>query len=966
MTKVRFSKRYFLIPITLIIYFLLFDLIYKDIKDRTTDEFNYEQLILAQASSQGITSFFQNYTNELTFLAQLKYIIDFNEESKAFVARYYENHKNFIEAVTRVDAKGKIVFTYPYNKPLIGEDISYQKHVSQIIKTHKPVISDVFMSVQGFLAVALHVPVFSGDEYVGSLAILIQIDKLGKQYLEKIKIRGSGSAWLMTENGIEIFCPDSSHIGKPFLDITHNDPSAVVLSEKLKKETQGAAKGIHIEVFDNGKSKFIDKYLVYYRVPLDNTYWTILISFQEEDIYAALKSFRNRLILIFSFVFIILAYYFYSLSKVRTVLQEEAKRKEAENVLKESEERYRTLIELMNDGVIQTDENNVIKFVNNSIVEMFGYTQNELIGKVAYETLIYEEDREIVRQKYRLRKKGVSDKYELRGIRKSGDLIWLSVNGTPLLDRNGKTIGAVGFFSNITERKHAEEEVLKISYAIKQSPVAVVISDIDGNIEFVNPKFVKLTGYLPEEVIGKNLRILNSGEKSKEEFKELWETIKSGNEWFGEFHNKKKNGELFWEKATISPVKNLEGKITHFLAIKEDITERKNIINELVNAKYKAEEASNLKTSFLANMSHEIRTPLNGILGFAELLKYELKDKEHISSVEVIERSGKRLLETLNLILDFSKIEAEMSTAHFSDVNVSTVIDEVVKNFEAMAKNKDLYIKKEIKYKNFSTKSDERFLQHILNNLIKNAIVFTNEGGVTVKYDKNENEMIIQVKDTGVGIDKKNHEIIFEPFRQESEGYGRNFEGTGLGLTITKRFVEMLKGKIELESRTGEGSTFTVRLPINNDTEISEENITKEKRVKKLSGVTTAKNKKLSILIVENDRENLQYVYTVLKKLYKADTAADGYEAIENSKKTQYDIILMDINLGRGIDGIQATREIKKINGYEKTPVVALTAYVQNGDEEEFISSGCTHYLGKPFSKDELLSVINDIAKTLT
>ncbi len=961
----KFSKRYLLIPVALIVFYFLFYVVYLDIKERTINEFNKEQLITAQASSQGITTFFRSYTEELTFLARLNLVVDFKEDSKKFLADYYEIHKQMLETVTRVDENGRILYTYPYNDSLIGSDISYQKHIKQIMADKKPVISDVFMSVQGFPAVALHVPVFKNGGYAGSIAILVKIDKLGKEFLGKIKFRGTGSVWIITENNIEIFCNYEEHVGKSFLDVTNQNPSTVELTNRIKSENQGTAKGVHMVVNQNDNDYFAEKFIVFYRVPLDNTYWTILISYQENDIYAAIASFRNRLALIFSLIFVIMAYYFYSLSKVRTVLKEESKRKEAEKVLKESENRYRTLVESINDGVMHTDLGGKIHYVNKNILDILGYTRNELVDKCRFEDLVFPEDRGIVIQKKNLRTKGVPDKYEIRAVAKSGNIVWLRVSGTPLYDNNGTVIGSVGFFSNITERKRAEEEVQKISHAVRQSPVAIIITDMKGNIEYVNPKFEELTGYSIDEAKGKNPNILKSGDKSSEEYKELWETILSGNEWSGEFHNKRKNGELYWEKATISPVKNSRGEITHFLAIKEDITEKKNIIAELILAKDKAEESSRLKSSFLANMSHEIRTPLNGILGFAELLKNELKDEEHIKNICVIESSGKRLLETLNMILDFSKLEAEKSSAYFSDVRVCSVINEVVNNFEAMARNKHLYIKKYLKHENLMARIDERLLRHILNNLIKNALIYTNTGGVRIMFDRDEQNMIIQIQDTGVGIAKDNHEMIFEPFRQESEGFGRNFEGTGLGLSIVKRYVEMLKGGISLESEVGKGSTFTVTLPIRSGTIIQEQPDRDDNVISGAVDTTSGLARKLNILVVENDSDNLFYVNSILKKKYNTVSAVDGHEAIKKAGEFYFDIILMDINLGRGFDGIQTTNEIRKINGYQKTPVVAVTAFAQKGDREEFLANGCTHYIGKPFSKEDLLNLLNQIASEL-
>ncbi len=945
-------------------FFFLFYKVYIDIRERTISEFNSEQLITAQASSQGIKSFFTNYTNELTFLSQFEFVKKFNSESGNFYRNYYEKHKDLIETVTRVDAKGRIEYTYPYNDSLIGSDITYQKHIKQIMSTHKPVISDVFMSVQGFLAVALHVPVFRDGEYAGSLAVLVKIDKLGKEYLGKLKFSGTGTAWILTENNIEIFCPQENHTGISYLDNTEKNPLSSALAEKIKTENQGTFKSVHSFETENGRKIFPEKYIVFYRIPLDNTYWTILLSFREDDIYSSIASFRNKLILIFLVIFAILAYYFYSITKVRNFLKEEAKRRETEKVLKESENRYRTLVESINDGVLHTDAEGIIRFANKSVCEMLGYSKDELIGKLSFNGLVHPDDREILTGQIKLRLQGESDKYEIRVVTKQGNIIWLSVNGTPLKDSNGKSIGSVGFFSNITERKHAEDEVLKITHAIRQSPVAIVITDNKGIIEYVNPKFEELTGFTLDEAKGQNPRILKSGTMSDEEYEILWKTITAGNEWTGEFHNKKKNGELYWEKATISPVKNTKGETTHFLAIKEDITEKKNIINELTLAKDKAEESSRLKSSFLANMSHEIRTPLNGILGFAELLRSELKDKEHIDNADVIIKSGMRLLDTLNMILNFSKLEAEKSSTLFSEVKVCPVIEEVIRNFEAMAYNKGLFLHKEFRHEKLTASVDERLLRNILNNLIKNAIVYTKKGGVTVVFDAKGNDMIIRVKDTGVGIAKENFEMIFEPFRQESEGIGRNFEGTGLGLSITKRYVEMLKGSISVESEQGSGSVFTVILPLHPVLKQTESGKPTEKHPA-ADKSEHEPDKLLSVLIVENDFENLVYAEKVLKKFYRTGSAMDGYKAVEKARHEHYDIILMDINLGKGIDGVQAAKEIRKLVGYSETPIVAVTAYAQDGDREEFLASGCTHYLSKPFTKEELLDLMKNISSNL-
>lgn len=236
-----FSKRYFLIPILLLVFIFLFYSVYEDVKDKTIEKFNSEQLIIAKSASQGIKAFFSEHQSELMFLSQFPSIKNFDVYGEELLTNFYKNHSDQIEAITRVDSQGKILFTYPYNESTIGRDISYQKHVREIINTHKPVVSDVFMAVQGYLAIAFHVPIFNGQEYEGSIAILIAIDKLGKRYLENIKIAETGYAFLISENNIEIFCPTQGHTGESILNISQNDTSVIELIEKIKKVKEGAS-----------------------------------------------------------------------------------------------------------------------------------------------------------------------------------------------------------------------------------------------------------------------------------------------------------------------------------------------------------------------------------------------------------------------------------------------------------------------------------------------------------------------------------------------------------------------------------------------------------------------------------------------------------------------------------------------------------------------------------------------------
>lgn len=513
------------------------------------------------------------------------------------------------------------------------------------------------------------------------------------------------------------------------------------------------------------------------------------------------------------------------------------------------------------------------------------------------------------------------------------------------------------------DRKYAQELAFKLTKAIEQSPVSVIITDRLGNIEYTNRHFTITTGYTPEEVKGKNPRILSSGETTKEVYQELWTTILSGKDWHGEIHNKKKNGELFWENVVISPVVNTRGEIVNFFAIKEDITSQKAMLEELISAKDKAEQMSRLKSSFLANMSHELRTPLIAILGFSEILMDESKDEYDKEMSQLIHKGGIRLLETLNLILNLSAIEANKVDVKNEIVDSHIVLGEVIQLFGAMASKKDITLEKRLNAHYSMLLTDRQMFTQIFNNLLNNAIKFTNQGGVTISTKNAGSKIVISVVDTGIGISEADQQIIWEEFRQASEGYNRSFEGTGLGLTITRSFVNKLGGEISLESELYKGTTFTVTFPLwgegahqsilpNPDTEEHE-----PEPVIEPASVLPA------LLMVEDDDNAVNLVRMITRGIYTVDHARTSEDTLTAVREKKYDIILMDINLGRGGSGVVVTKQIRQIEEYKDTPIVALTAFALLGDREEFLSAGCTHYLSKPFNKKQLLALLKEISE---
>ncbi len=369
----------------------------------------------------------------------------------------------------------------------------------------------------------------------------------------------------------------------------------------------------------------------------------------------------------------------------------------------------------------------------------------------------------------------------------------------------------------INEREKAEEDIIKLYWAVEQSPFSILITDIKGNIEYVNHCFCDLTGYKYEEVIGLTPSEFSSNEHTSEFFKEMWDMVLEGLEWKGEFMNKKKNGELFWVSSSISPIRNQQGEITHLLTIQEDISDKKSAHEELLRAKEKAEESEKLKTAILANMSHELRTPLIGILGFSQMLIEDLTDPIHNKMLRSIYSSGVRLQKTVDDILFLTRFDGADITIKFATVNVLAIVNSQVINFNKIAAEKNLVFNLQIHKNSLFSNLDSELFSEALSKIIDNAFKFTNSGSVSIILDsefKNETDWItIKVIDTGIGIERKNFGIIFEAFRQQSEGFFRNFEGCGFGLTVAKKIITAMNGFISVESEINKGTTFTIWLP---------------------------------------------------------------------------------------------------------------------------------------------------------
>ncbi len=635
-----------------------------------------------------------------------------------------------------------------------------------------------------------------------------------------------------------------------------------------------------------------------------------------------------------------------------------------EVIYKRNERKYRLLEDNIVDVIwVYNLTTSKFTYISPSVFHLRGFTVEEAMQQSFTDSLSRDSAKkinEVIPLRLEEFKNGSRKVHydELQQIRKDGSTIWVEIVTTPRFGEDGTT-EILGVSRNISERKEAEKEIIKLSTAVKQSPSVIVIADIVGNAEYVNPKFTELTGYTSEDVLHKNLKILNSGEQSEEEYATLWKTIISGKVWHGEFHNKKKNGELFWEAATIAPIFDKNGEIINYLKVAEDITKRKNAEENLVVALEKATEADRLKSVFLATISHELRTPLNAIIGFSDLISEEWPIEEILDFTKTINISGKQLLNIVNDIFDITIIDSGKSVIKNQKTNLIENIKEVnkaIKIEQRLLKKDNLDINLIIPNNTSELLiiTDPFKVKQILINLLKNALKFTKQGYISYGYEievKNSIPYIkFFIKDTGIGIRKDKQKSIFKIFTQIDDSITRSYGGVGIGLSISKKLAKLLDGDIWFESEEGVGSTFYFTIPYLVDRATNNPNIPK------IDSNSILKDK--TILIVEDDQDSYDFLKIVLEQSgIKIVLAKNGKESIAICKDNpNIDMVLMDINM-QVMNGYIATREIKKLR--PKLPIIAQTALAIIGDREKTLEAGCDDYISKPINKDKLMEMIN-------
>ncbi len=553
---------------------------------------------------------------------------------------------------------------------------------------------------------------------------------------------------------------------------------------------------------------------------------------------------------------------------------------------------------------------------------------------------------------------------------------------TVLVDMAREIGFALDTFEHERQRRAAESQLRKLSLAVEQSPESILITSLAAEIEYVNEAFLSATGYSREEVIGQNPRILHSGKTPHETYIELWAALTAGQSWKGEFINRKKSGEEYIEFANIAPLRQSDGKVSHYVAVKEDITERKRNgmeldkhrlhLQELVQARTteleaarkQAEDANLAKSMFLANMSHEIRTPMNAIMGLTHLLQRSVTTPQQSERLGKIDAASQHLLSIINDILDLSKIEASRLHIEHTDFHLASVLDAVGSIIAESAQAKGLSVQIDTDAVPVWLHGDPTRLRQALLNYAGNAVKFTERGSVALRVrliEDSEQALLLrfEVQDSGIGIAPEQTGHLFHAFEQADASTTRKYGGTGLGLVITARMAELMGGEVGVDSQVGVGSTFwfTARLQRGHGvmpSQAREHHSSSADAQGRLQQHWAGAR----ILLAEDNEINREVALEMLHGAgLQVDTAQDGAQALKLAQEHDYALILMDMQMPV-MNGLDATRAIRALPSRAHTPILAMTANAFEEDRLACEEAGMNDFLTKPVAPQALYQAL--------
>ncbi|MEW5773237.1 MAG: ATP-binding protein [Thermodesulfobacteriota bacterium] len=932
---------------------------------------NAQQMTLARQAARGIEDFFQAQKRLLLVIAQNAHVVSMDEEGRARLAMLQTNSRDILASVTRVGADGRILYAYP-RQDVAGMDISGQKHVARILADRQPVVSDVFATVQGYPSVALHVPVYEGERFAGTLGVLIPFAAIARHYLEDVRVGDGGYAFVISEAGVELFYPAPGHTGGNVFENVKAYPELLALVRRMARGEEGEGSYAY-DMAGAVRTGMQRKHVAFTPVDLGNTFWSICVATPETEVLKTISGFRGTWLGMMATLggsgvvacFILLRAFFGA--------REERRRRAADEALRASEERHRTVLGALGEGVILQEASGRILSINQAAAEVFGLSSEAAVGHTSFSR-----DWDTVREdgapfpgaehpSLRTLRTGKAERDVVMGVRRPGrDTAWINVNTRPLFAPGADTPYAVVIsFSDITARKRAEDALAAATQdfelIFENSQAGIMLLRGGRVLARGNQRLADILGYAaPGEMAGLSMRVLHLDEERFQRFGERhYYRLAQGEQTQIEYQLRRRDGSPIWcslSGKALNPADLDQGVIW----VVDDLSLRKAMEEDLRRAKDAAEDANRAKSEFLATMSHEIRTPLNGVLGMLQLALATDLDPEQRDGLQVALQSGRSLLRVLSDILDISRIEAGALSILEEDFRLEEVLEPIVQAYADEARSRGLDFVCAVDPRLPAVlRGDAGRIRQVVYNLVGNALKYTESGEVRLEAypmpaGPGAVRLHLAVSDTGIGVPGHKLGDIFEAFTQADGSYTRQYGGTGLGLAIVKRLVRLMGGDMAFCSEVGVGTEVHLTLPLG---------LGLEARPDEPAAIPgpPAEAPRLDVLLAEDDPVNRLTVSHMLAKAgHRVHAVGNGAEALEFLAAQGADCVLMDIQMPV-MDGLEATRRIRAGEAGERArslPVVALTAHAMKGDREDFLARGMDAYISKPVDMDELARVL--------
>ncbi len=647
---------------------------------------------------------------------------------------------------------------------------------------------------------------------------------------------------------------------------------------------------------------------------------------------------------------------------------------------KRAEQHMRVLGEMLDiapAGIMALDQRGAVLYANQRVSAMHGYSREQFASLSLADVCAPElRDESFAHLSALLHEPG-EQTYLTWGLRKDGSRFHERVSARRAEWRG--QVAALGVLTDLTEHDEAEANIRKLSQALEQSPVSVVMTDLAWRIEYVNEAFLRSTGHTRAEVLGKELSGLDTNRTADAVFADMRQALARGAAWEGELQSVDRAGRAYVKHATVTPLRLRDGQLSHHLAIKQDITETKRMTAELERHRRHLEElveqrteelrkaleaadgAHRAKSRFLANMSHEIRTPMNAILGFAQLLHRDpTLMEEHRRHLETITRAGDHLMTLLDGVLHIAKGESDHGALADVAFDLRALLDDMETLFRPRAFDKglELVVERQTDLSPFM-RADEGKLRQVLSNLLGNALKFTSQGGVHVRASTtstegtSERRLVIEVEDTGPGISSAEMPLLFRAFEQTDAGRNSQ-QGTGLGLTISRDLVQLMGGEIRAHSQLGKGSVFHVELPVH---EASAQDVTQRTSLPRAVRLASGQDR-FRVVIADDGEDNRALLSGILTRAgFETRQCGSAAEAIREFTDWLPHLVLMDLRMPE-VDGIEAIRRIRALPGGAGVTIIAVTASVFEEDSRAALEAGADEFMMKPVRESVLLERI--------